>query len=481
MLRQPKGGIPDDDVNAEDYLLALVPIYGTKDAGRSFWKRMRSVMLESGMVENFVFKACYSYAVDGVIQIIMATHVDDIVWACLPGAEPSVKKLKSILTFGAEDEGAFRYCGKEIFQDPNTFTVKITCTATTMKMKEIDIDPERLKNLALEANKDEKEAMTTQVGILAWIARSCRPSIAYRVSALQGRNKKAVVGDLRTCNQVIKYTLETKDEGLWYHHGLDWSNLVIGYVGDASFSEEKQYNEFTGAYEPFRSQGGRILILANKVLIEGTDIFFHVIGFTSTILRRVCRSTMQAETYNTQYAVESGDIVRAGIADLHGLLDHKQWEASAAAFIHAVWFTDCKSSHDALVAPVQGKSQDKRLGIEIASLRQSIWRKPGEIVGLPHLEEKKPADTTDSIRWIDTDIMLADPLTKTMSASKLEEALRTNRWDLMQPIESLQKKRIKQKQRSAAKTGAKEKLAADNPPRDGDEADDESEAADSLG
>ena len=87
LLRQPKGGIPDDDVNDEDYLLALVPIYGTKDAGRSFWKRIRSVMLESGMVENFVFKACYSYAIDGVIQIIMATHVDDIVWACRPGAE----------------------------------------------------------------------------------------------------------------------------------------------------------------------------------------------------------------------------------------------------------------------------------------------------------------------------------------------------------------------------------------------------------
>ena len=95
--------------------------------------------------------------------------------------------------------------------------------------------------------------------------------------------------------------------------------------------------------------------------------------------------------------------------------------------------------------------------------------------------EKKPADTTDSVRWIDTDIMLADPLTKTMSASKLEEALRTNRWDLMQPIESLQKKRIKQKQRSAAKTAAKEKIAAEDLPRDGDEADDESEAADSMG
>ena len=111
-------------------------------------------MLECGMVENFVFKACYSYATDGVVQIIMATHVDDIVWACLPGAEPSVKKLKGMLTFGAEDEGAFRYCGKEIHQDPETYAVKITCTATSLKLKEIDIDSERPSKPRWEGGDD---------------------------------------------------------------------------------------------------------------------------------------------------------------------------------------------------------------------------------------------------------------------------------------------------------------------------------------
>ena len=43
--------------------------------------------------------------------------------------------------------------------------------------------------------------------------------------------------------------------------------------------------------------------------MAGTDVFFHVIGRTSSILRRVCRSTILAETYNIQYAVESVDII----------------------------------------------------------------------------------------------------------------------------------------------------------------------------
>ena len=47
--------------------------------------------------------------------------------------------------------------------------------------------------------------------------------------------------------------------------------------------------------------------------MAGTDVFFHVICYTSAIFRRVCHSTILAETYNIQYAAESGDIIWAGI------------------------------------------------------------------------------------------------------------------------------------------------------------------------
>ena len=104
--------------------------------------------------------------------------------------------------------------------------------------------------------------------------------------------------------------------------------------------------------------------------MAGTDVFFHAIGYTSSILRRFCPSKIQAETYNLQYAVESGGIIRAGIADMHGKPDHMSWEASAAAFMHAVCFTGCDSARAAVMRPVQGKMSDKRLGIEVASLRQ---------------------------------------------------------------------------------------------------------------
>ena len=47
-----------------------------------------------------------------------------------------------------------------------------------------------------------------------------------------------------------------------------------------------------------------------------------------------------------------------------------------------------------------------------------------------------------------------------MTSEQLTRALRIDKWDLAQPIESLQKKRIKQFQRAAAKKDKKHGAAA---------------------
>ena len=65
------------------------------------------------------------------------------------------------------------------------------------------------------------------------------------------------------------------------------------------------------------------------------------------------------------------------------------------------------------------------------------------------MEDERPSreEAADVVWWIDTDIMIVDPLTKAMSSEKLYEALDNNFWDLKQPIESIEKKRLKQRQR----------------------------------
>ena len=69
------------------------------------------------------------------------------------------------------------------------------------------------------------------------------------------------------------------------------------------------------------------------------------------------------------------------------------------------------------------KISDKRLSVEIAALRQSLWRRSGEEQGDPLCDDLRPLDATDIVKWVDTDVMIADPLTKAMDSGKLMSAL----------------------------------------------------------
>ena len=144
---------------------------------------------------------------------------------------------------------------------------------------------------------------------------------------------------------------------------------------------------------------------------------------------------------------------------MFGPLSRKQWEIEATSAIQLVWVTDCDSSRSALVRPTMGKPTDKRLGITIASLRQAIWRRRGEAIGAPMVTDTLPSssDATDICRWVDTECLLADALTKQVSPEKLVAAINTNVWNLEQPIESIVRKRDKQRQRAAGRNQQKEK------------------------
>ena len=87
LMRQPRGGLPDDNIiydstdhSNDDYLLAQVPIYGTGDAGRGWWKKLKTVITNTGMKQNRFLPAMYHLTIDGEPQVMMTTRVDDLLW-----------------------------------------------------------------------------------------------------------------------------------------------------------------------------------------------------------------------------------------------------------------------------------------------------------------------------------------------------------------------------------------------------------------
>ena len=434
-------------------MLARAPIYGSTDGGRRFWKRLRTFLKSKGLRENRIMRALYSFTDEkGVVQMLLTSHVDDLLWACDQSCDWIVKEIIDEFKCGTVESDSFRYCGKEVRQDED-YNIHITCGDTTRTIKKIPIAPRRRPGDPL--TDSDRTQMKSVAGSLAWVCRQCRPDLSYRVSRIQSASNNGTVADIKEANKTVEYAVKTYQRGITFRSGLlDWSKpggLMSLVITDASHANEEEELLVNGSVsvEYHRSQGARMIFVATPSLWDKDKGSVHPIAWASNIVRRVCRSTIQAEAYTLQAGVEDGDVLRAAVADLFGALDLKRWEASAAKFMRQIWFTDCKSLEETLKNPKCSKHSDKRLSIEIASLRQDLWRKKGEEAGDPYEEDYRPSDEflTDTVRWIDTDVMVADPLTKVMEPTKLVHVMETNELDVKQPIDSIVKKRAKQLQR----------------------------------
>ena len=106
----------------------------------------------------------------------------------------------------------------------------------------------------------------------------------------------------------------------------------------------------------------------------------HLIGYSSTIIGRMCRSTLQAETYALSDGVEESMRLRAAWADGHGVFLRTDWEYHTDRFMRNVWMIDCNSLNDHLRNPTFTKCSDKRLSIDLGALRQMVCLTPdGEL------------------------------------------------------------------------------------------------------
>ena len=175
LTRQPPGGVPDVDISADTMFVACVPIYGTCDAGRGFFGRNYA----TGLKENAVLRALYIFQEGGEPKAMLATHVDDMLWAMKPGYDDRVQQLQDRYTIKTVESGTFRLCGREVVQHSDS-SISVRCKDTTEKIEPVRYDPKRRKQLDL-AREHVIVQLRSVVGSLAWVARQCRPQLSYGV------------------------------------------------------------------------------------------------------------------------------------------------------------------------------------------------------------------------------------------------------------------------------------------------------------
>ena len=200
-------------------------------------------------------------------------------------------------------------------------------------------------------------------------------------------------------------------------------------ITDASFCNDSEIVH--GEKEDNRSQQGYIVVIAPHDILHAQSAIVHPICWSSTTIKRVCRSTFMAETFAMSRGTEQGARVRAAVVDAQGKLNMHDWEATAAAAMPHCWITDCDSLYEHLVAPKLAQIDNKRLAIDLMAMRQFVWERNGDRTEI--------IDTScgDYPRWIDTSTMITDPLTKVMKADRLITTMTTGVFDMTPTPESL--------------------------------------------
>ena len=204
------------------------------------------------------------------MQVLLATHVDDTIWANEPEVDFIMDEIRKELVFGTEEQFKFRFCGIEVDQDPKSFAIRVSCEQTSKKLSPIRLSSERSKQLEEPATEDEREQLMSVTGSLMWISRSCRPGISYSVSKLQSATRKPNVADLVLANKVVKYVLEDPTVGITYKPGLEWPKgrgdplrICVAAMSDASHGNEEGYLSDWDVREAFRSQGAKLVFIAS--------------------------------------------------------------------------------------------------------------------------------------------------------------------------------------------------------------------------
>ena len=125
-----------------------------------------------------------------------------------------MQEIINIYKFGKVEKNDFKYCGRQIVKDSTG--VHVTCPSLIDRVKPIYMSTAERKNKQGAVTESYRLQLRSVIGSLAWLARVCRPDLAYSVNYLQSRVSQATYGDVAFANKVIAIARASKNVGLHY-------------------------------------------------------------------------------------------------------------------------------------------------------------------------------------------------------------------------------------------------------------------------
>ena len=220
------------------------------------------------------------------------------------------------------------------------------------------------------------------------LPKTTRPDLAYNVLEMSYKNRDAKVEDIKEINKIIRKAKGDKSEVL-FKRIADFKDLKILVVSDGSYLKME---------EKTRSVGGRFIFLSNQDETKVSPLMWK-----AKTIPTVCKSAKAAETRAADKAIDDGIFCARTIYEVYtGLRGENQLPVTV--------LTDSKSLLDSI---------DSTKQVEEKLIRPLVQ----------FMKDAKACKWVSKMRWVDTNLCVADMMTKTGSklVEKTMEVLKTGK------------------------------------------------------
>ena len=281
----------------------------------------------------------------------------------------------------------------------------------------------------MHAPLDSKEISVLRAinGSLNWLSSQSRPDLAAQTSLSQQAMAKPLVHHLCEVNNIIRRAKQHADLSIRFKP-ISPDRLALVCHSDAAFAN-------VGVY----TQAGYVIGFTDSSLDDGNSTDWTPAVWKSHRLPRAVGSTLSAEAQSMASA--SGTLEWTSLLLLEAMKGSFEVRdfVSRLPVLKTMVVTDCKSLYDHLVSVSAPTAvEDRRTSIDVVIIRQSLQR------------------TKASVRWVPTNRMLADSLTKDAGdpTDLLRACIRDSKYQIspeetvlqMQALEKQRRKNLKNPQ-----------------------------------
>ena len=275
-------------------------LYGLTDAARQFYLSVEECLMSAGCGKSRLDPALFYYRVKNQLCGLVACHVDDFAHV---GNEvfyqDVLRKVHSRFIVSSVETGAFKYIGFGLTQNPDG-SILLDQNEYVSEITTVPMASERKQMNEHELTKDEYTTLRSLVGKVNWVVQGSRPDVAFDMTELSTKLKKACVGDLTKAIKCIK-KLKFEDSNIVFPalNKIDeWKIIVFTDASHANLSGG------TG------SMGAHVVFLVDE---HGNSC---PLTWQAGKIKRVVRSTLAAEALSLAEGIEDAIFLKQIFCEL---------------------------------------------------------------------------------------------------------------------------------------------------------------------